>query len=129
HHDEAIRWLLEQGVDPNLMTHWGKTALHNALVSDNSIAIIDVLLEHGANPALRGDSGHGRRGPYLSSVSIAARRGRNDVLDLLERRGIPLELDGVERLIAACARSDSDGIRFITSEEPGLMSELLTEGG
>src|SRR5207248_8446708 len=62
HHYEAIRWLLEQGVDPNLMTHWGKTALHNALVSDNSIGIIDVLLEHGAYSALRGDSGRGRRG-------------------------------------------------------------------
>jgi ankyrin repeat protein len=129
HHDEAIRWLLEQGVDPNLMTHWGKTALHNALVSDNSIAIIDALLEHGANPALRGDSGHGRRGPNLSSISIAARRGRDDVLDLLERRGIPLGLDGAERLIAACARGDADGIRSITSEERGLVSELLTEGG
>src|SRR5438034_10908017 len=26
HDDDAIKWLLEQGVDPNLMTHWGKTA-------------------------------------------------------------------------------------------------------
>jgi ankyrin repeat protein len=129
HHYEAIRWLLEQGVDPNRMTHWGKTALHNALVSDNSLAIIDVLIDHGADPALRGDSGHGHRGPDLSSVSIAARRGRNDVLDLLERRGIPLELDVVERLIAACARGDADDILSLTSEEPGIISELLAEGG
>ena len=86
HHEEAIRWLLERGVDPNRMTQWGKTALHNALVSDNSLAIIEVLLEHGADPALLGDSGHGWRGPRLSSVAIAARRGRGDVLDLLEEQ-------------------------------------------
>src|SRR5262249_27564412 len=86
-------------------------------------------LEHGADPALLGDSGHGRRGPRLSSVSIAARRGRKDVFDLLERRGIPLGLEGVERLIAACARCDADGIRAIRSEEPGVAGELLAEGG
>ena len=129
HHEEAIRWLLERGVDPNRMTHWGKTALHNALVSDNSLAIIEVLLEHGADPALLGDSGHGWRGPRLSSVAIAARRGRRDVLDLLERRGVPLGLEGVERLIAACARGDADGIRSVANEEPGLAGELLADGG
>jgi len=98
-------------------------------VSDNSLAIIEVLLEHGADPALLGDSGHGWRGPRLSSVAIAARRGRRDVLDLLERRGVPLGLEGVERLIAACARGDADGIRSVANEEPGLAGELLAEGG
>ncbi len=129
HHEEAIRWLLAQGVDPNRTTQWGKTALHNAIISDNSLAIVEVLLEHGADPALRGDSGHGSRGPDLSSVSIAARRGRADVLDVFERRGIALDLDGVERLIAACARGDADGIRAITAELPGLLGELIAEGG
>jgi ankyrin repeat protein len=37
HDYEGIQWLLEQGVDPNLMTHWGKTALHNAALSDNAL--------------------------------------------------------------------------------------------
>src|SRR5262249_33018430 len=30
HHFEGIRFLLEHGADPNRLTHWGKTALHNA---------------------------------------------------------------------------------------------------
>ena len=51
---------------------WGKTALHNALVSDNSLGIIEVLLEHGADPAPLGDSGHGWRGPRLSSKYSAS---------------------------------------------------------
>ncbi|SIO17458.1 Ankyrin repeat-containing protein [Singulisphaera sp. GP187] len=129
HHFEAIQWLLEQGVAPNRLTHWGKTALHNALLSDNALEIIEVLLDHGADPAIRGDSGHGRRGPSRSSVALAARRGRADVLDLLERRRIPIELHGVDRLIAACARSDDDAIRSLTNEEPNLVSELIAEGG
>jgi ankyrin repeat protein len=129
HDYEAIKWLLDQGVNPNLMTHWGKTALLNAVLSDNALEIIEVLLTHGADPSIRGDSGHGYRGPSMSSVSLAARRGRSDVLDLLERRGIPIDLQGVDRLIAACARNDTDGIRSIAGAEPGLVGELIAEGG
>ena len=38
HDDDAIKWLLEQGVDPNLMTHWGKTALHNAVHVNSNVS-------------------------------------------------------------------------------------------
>jgi ankyrin repeat protein len=129
HHFEGIKWLLEQGVNPNRTTYWGKTALHNAILSDNALRIIEVLLDHGADPAIPGDSGHGRRGTLMSSVALAARRGRADVLDEFNRRGIPIELHGVDRLIAACARGDADAIRSITESEPELVSKLVAEGG
>src|SRR5204863_236797 len=52
-HDSAgIKWLLEQGVDPNRRTRWGKTALHNAVLRDNALEIIEALLDHGADPTL-----------------------------------------------------------------------------
>ena len=38
---------------------------------------------------------------------MAARRGRADLLDLFERRGIPLGLTGIDSLLAACARNES----------------------
>jgi ankyrin repeat protein len=129
HHYEAIKWLLEKGVDPNRMTHWRKTALHNAILSDNALEIIEVLLDHGADPTILGDSGHGWRGPHMSAVSLAARRGRKDVLELLERRGYRTDLQGVDRLIAACARNDAEGIRTLKSAEPSLESELVSKGG
>ncbi len=130
HDYEGIKWLLEQGVDPNRVTHWGKTALHNALLSDNALPIIEVLLDHGANPALKGSRPDVcRSAAGKSAVSLAARRGRGEVLDLFERRGVPLELQGVERLIAACARNDAMAVRSVADREPRLVSEVRAEGG
>jgi ankyrin repeat protein len=131
HDYEGIKLLLAAGADPNRRTHWGKTALHNAVLSDNALAIFDLLLDHGADPNIVGDrpdtsyrSTWGR-----STVSIAARRGRGDVLALFERRGVAMNLDGVDRLIAACARNDAAGVRAIVEAEPQLAGELVAEGG
>jgi hypothetical protein len=51
------------------------------------------------------------------------------VLELLERRAIPLNLQGAECLIAACASSDSNEIGLIKKESPTLVTELIDEGG
>ena len=123
HDYEGIKWLLEHGADPNRMTHWHLTALHQALRRDNALENIEVMLDHGADPKIE------NRWNGKSAVSIAARRGRGDVLDLFERRGIPVELHGVERLIAACARNDAAGVRSLAEREPRLVSDLRAEGG
>lgn len=131
HDYEGIKWLLEHGVDPNLTSRWGKTALHNAVSSDNDLEIIELLLDHGADPALiatRPDRSP-RPSSGQSAIAMAARRGRGDVLEAFERRGIPLELHGVERLLAACARNDTASVRAIAASEPQLVSELLADGG
>ena len=131
HDYEGIKWLLEQGVDPNRRTRWGKTALHNAILSDNALDIVEVLLDHGADPTLfanRPDRWD-RTLAGRSAVAMAARRGRGDMLASLERRGIPIELHGVDRLIAACARNDAAGVRSIATREPHLVRELVAQGG
>jgi ankyrin repeat protein len=51
------------------------------------------------------------------------------VLELFERHGIPIRLDGVERLIAACARNDEAMVREIVQSEPQLVRVMLAEGG
>ena len=63
HHYEGIRLLLKHGVDPDRVTQWGKTALHNAVLSDNRIEIIEILLDHGANPLLTTPRPHRRQSP------------------------------------------------------------------
>src|SRR5262249_49860800 len=120
HDYDGIKWLLEQGVDPNRMTRWRRTALHQAVLRDNALAIFEALLDHGADPTLVADG--------KSAVVTAARRGRGDVLELFERRGISFELRGVERLIGACATNDAAVIRSMADSEPLLVSEILAEG-
>jgi hypothetical protein len=105
------------------MTPWGFTALHQALRRDNALATIELLLDHGADPALA------TRRDGRSGAAIAARRGRGDVLALLARRGIAIELPGVERLIAACARDDGPAIASIAQEDPPLVTALAAAGG
>src|SRR6185295_14551101 len=81
-HDlEGMTWLLEHGADPNHMTHWGLTALHQAIRRDNARRSIETMLNHGgdATPTTRADG--------KTSVALAARRGRRDLLDLFEQRG------------------------------------------
>jgi ankyrin repeat protein len=127
HDYDGIKWLLEHGADPNRATQWGRTAFFHAIQRDNRIEIIDALLEHGADPTIVADLRP--HGPRLSAVALAARRGRGDVLELIERRGIAIELQGVERLIAACARNDSAKVHAIGKEQPGLVLELVAQGG
>src|SRR5262249_14615344 len=55
--------------------------------------------------------------------------GRGDVLELFKRRGIPLELQGVERLLAACSQNDVATDRSLVEREPQLVNEIQPEGG
>ncbi|KAG6000050.1 hypothetical protein E4U43_001724 [Claviceps pusilla] len=49
----ALKWLLDQGIDPNDKTPKGHTPLTSA-IRDNHIGFVDVLLARGANPNIRG---------------------------------------------------------------------------
>jgi ankyrin repeat protein len=122
HDTEGIRLLLEHGVDPNTMTRWGNTALHQVLARDNRLENVALLLDHGANLALK--NRHGR-----SAIAIAAHRGRGDVLRLLQERGIEWELEGVDRLLAVLATADATAIRDLTTKEPALVDEVIAQGG
>ena len=121
HDHDGLKWLLEHGADPNRMTRWGKTAFHQAVLRDNSLQTIHTLVDHGANPALSANG--------ASVTAIAARRGRGDILEVFARRGIPIDLDGVDRLLAACARNDEDALRTLVGREPHLVEALVAHGG
>lgn len=121
HDGDGVKLLLERGADPNRVTRWGYSALHQAIRRDNDVRIIELLLDRGADPTV---PAHGQ-----SAIAMAARDGRGDVLNLFQRRGISIDLHGVERLLAACSRNDSEGVRSITNREPELVRQVLTQGG
>jgi hypothetical protein len=121
-HDlDGMKSLLEHGADPNTLTRWGHSALHQALRRDNHLAMIEMLLDHGADPALPNSDGR-------SAAVIAARRGRGEVLRAFERRGMPA-LTGVDQLIAACAVDDHEAIAALRSREPDLVAAMIADGG
>jgi ankyrin repeat protein len=122
-HDlQGLRLVLKSGADPNYMTSWGLTALQQAIRRDNGLEMIECLLDYGGDPAL--PDRHGR-----SAILLAARRGRDDALDLFEKRGTPIRLAGVDALVAACARDRQETIRSLVVPEPRLQSELIEQGG
>jgi ankyrin repeat protein len=122
HDYDGLTYLLEHGADPNRMTRWRLTGFHQAIRRDNHLRNIEALLDHGADATLT--NGDGRSG-----ISLAARRGRSDVLASLDRRGVRQEFDGIEHLIAACAANDTAAMRAMTVREPRLVRELQAEGG
>ena len=121
HDYHGQKYLLEHGADPNQSWRHGLTALHHALARDNALRSFELLLDHVADPRV---VCHG-----LSGVARAAREGRSDVLELFERRGVAIQLEGVDRLIAACARGDSAAARSIAANEPALARGLRAMGG
>ena len=131
HDFDAIKWLLSRGLDPDVMTHFGKTALHNAILSDNDLAIVELLLDRGADPtriAVRPERGSPVRG-HRSAFAMAARRGRGDALEAFERRGFAHDLHGLEALLAACARHQKEQSEAIARADPDLRATLVADGG
>lgn len=122
HDAEGVQLILEHGADPNAITGWGLGALHQAVRRDNSIKILELLLDHGADPLLPDSQGR-------TAVAIAARRGRATALDFFERRGAKLELNGVDALLAACARDRRGAIAVITAAEPEAAALVIEHGG
>lgn len=123
HDADGLAFLLGRGGDPNRMIRWPRTALHHALLRDNALQQIDTLLDYNADPGIVS------RAEGRSAAEIAARRGRGDVLASLTRRGFRLELQGIARLLAACAIGDANGARLDLERETGIARELEVHGG
>jgi ankyrin repeat protein len=127
HDEHGIQLALEHGANPNQMSVWGYTALHQSLRRDNGLTIIELLLNHGANPTLETRDGR-------SAIHIATRRGRGDVLDLFIQRGFTRSLvepifyveDALDPFFAACARNDQAALRTWTVKNIHLDPETGT---
>lgn len=123
HDDPGMKLALDYGANPDFVPHWGRSALQHAILRGNGLVMIQMLLDHGADPLLHNNI------DGLTGAQMAARGGRGDILREFAARGIEPMLSGVDRLIAACARSDGAEIRAIASADPALVQELRKQGG
>jgi hypothetical protein len=121
-HAGVTRLLLERGADPNRMTPWSHSALHQAVKRDNSMQMSELLVEHGANPSLPNTH------DGWSATAMAAHRGRRAALLLFQQRGAS-PLTGVDALIAACALNERKTMQSLTTADPDLKSQLVRLGG
>ncbi len=123
-HDlDGLTLLLEHGADPNFTANGVSSPLQHALRRDNSLAAIALLLEHGADPKWK-NARDGR-----SAITIAARRGRGDVLRLFAERGFATETGTVDELIASCATGDVELVQRLRANHPELVAQLLADAG
>jgi hypothetical protein len=60
---------------------------------------------------------------------MAAYHGRADVLATLEQRGFEIGLDGLDAMIAACARADLELARGLAVRHPNHLAQLISMGG
>lgn len=120
HDYDGAKYLLERGVNPNGQRERGWLPLHHAIARSNGEEMIALLLDHGADPLLRKNG--------ATAIAQAVRRGRRDLIALFIARGFPIDVQGLDRLLAACATDDAVAIRNIRDNAPKLVEELRADG-
>jgi len=123
HDQEGLRLVLRYATALNHISFWGFTALQHAIRRDNALAMVELLLEHGADPEVATP-----KFP-LAGHALAAHRGRADVLDLIGQRAGAAALTGLAALLAACARGDLVSARALHDRDAGARRALEADPG
>jgi ankyrin repeat protein len=77
-HVEIVRFLLDNGANPQAQQADGNSALHHAAQNGSSIEIIKALTEAGADPKLKNNKGD-------TPVGLARSKGHTSVATFLEQ--------------------------------------------
>ncbi|HZH39482.1 MAG TPA: ankyrin repeat domain-containing protein, partial [Gemmatimonadales bacterium] len=125
HSLDAVKLLLDHGADPTYRAKWGLSPLLHSIARDNGLEVVQALLDHGADPNRRDP--HSRTKEPVTGVQLAARKGRGDLLAEFDRRGIPVRLQGLDRLLELCARGDAAGAKEL-AKDPAVSRQLIADG-
>jgi hypothetical protein len=123
HDDAGLLLALEHGANPNFMSRWKVTPLHQSIRRDNGLMMIEQLLNHGADPLIANGI-DGRNG-----FQMAAYYGRGDVLEIFEQRGFEFPFTGIDEVVAACARGRENEARNLLDGDSRLRAAFLGMGG
>ena len=119
---EAVRLLMHAGADPNrpLPRDDGDPpwpAVYAAIQSGCPAELLELLLNHGADPDAAGPDG---RSPYRLATSL----GRSDLAGLLRRYRARDDATGTERFLSACLHADRARARRHLARDSGLVGRL-----
>jgi ankyrin repeat protein len=122
HDVEGVRYLLKQaGADPKHHRTRGSPALNHAVARDNSVEIVGLLLDHGADPMAIDEDG--------TALANAAARGRGDLIRLFRQRQTDLPWGGGLGLVIAFALGDAAQVESIVTPQPALLKRVVDDGG
>ncbi|WP_425259925.1 ankyrin repeat domain-containing protein [Rubrivivax sp. RP6-9] len=114
---EGLRQALALGADPNESGPDGLCALHHAVVRGRDLASVQLLVQHGADPA-RAD----KRG--RTPAWHAARAGDVDILRWLHSLTGEPPVPAHEAFLAACAAADGASARAHLALQPDTVQTL-----
>jgi ankyrin repeat protein len=75
---KLLDWLIDNGADINFQDSSGYSGLHHAIIRKYTAAQVKIVLDRGANPALRAKDGS-------TPASLAADQGRTKLVSLLKQ--------------------------------------------
>ncbi len=117
-HDlQGVEQLLRHGTDPNHPGRWPVTPLMQAIRRDNDLAIIDALLNAGAD-AVQTLNG-------VTASSLAAWHGRTDVLHRFAERGVELPHEGIDAVAVDVTLGDAIGVRARLAADPKVREDVM----
>ena len=92
-------------------------AAYAAVRSRCPAELVELLLDHGADPDAAGPDG---RSPY----ALATSQGRTDLTALLRRYGARGDASDIDRFLSACLRADHAEAQRQSAARPGLPGQV-----
>lgn len=116
----GVRWLLEHGANPNVVSQAGgvaETALHRAVNHNWDAEMIALLLKYGADV-------NAKTAYERTAYQLAVRGGREEIARLLAENGAATDVGETDALIGACMRGDGAEARATIERRAGVLEEL-----
>lgn len=135
---EALRWLLDQGLNPDEKNAKGHTPLTSA-IRENRVGFIDTLLARGANPNIRGQDWPvcmAVQNPEILKRILAVLPEPRAFKGVIEMAVVANQLESVKPLLAAgVSVEDRNGGVFsplttaLREHRRDIVTYLINEGG